>query len=347
MNSMDFLVGPDGILERPVSSTTWDRVEGVEVARRFLRFRKTMHLRDEMKWGDYAALNPQIGPGRGMLEQFVCLNADVRKIIAFATKWGPLSIKRTREAKGDPRLLPLPAIGSVPTRNSIRRNWEFEQVWRHQGDWKRRPNDDLFDVEAYEPLYVWRYWSGIMAAALRVGSRLAEGERPSTQDWQRILGVTRFANYDFQADERRNEDFKPEHREGTERPAITPSWWVWHICSPEYVSFEVPVARTFFFDTLTEWQNIGEVDLHLDPWRNTLIIRTPCLFSGLVWQLMAAVVHSGGMAICSGCTKLYPRKRKPSAARRNYCPACKAKNVQCRDAMRDLRHRQRMRETAK
>ena len=63
-------------------------------------------------------------------------------------------------------------------------------------------------------------------------------------------------------------------------------------------------------------------------------------FSLLAVQLVAALSRAGDMAICDGCSRVYPRKRRAQRKRRNFCPACGVK-VSNRLRQRDLRVRRK------
>ena len=65
------------------------------------------------------------------------------------------------------------------------------------------------------------------------------------------------------------------------------------------------------------------------------------VFGELGIQIMQAVSHAHGLAICSGCGNAYMRKgRKPQSGRRNYCSDCGLK-VARRDSQRVRRQKLR------
>jgi hypothetical protein len=82
-----------------------------------------------------------------------------------------------------------------------------------------------------------------------------------------------------------------------------------------------------------------------NPRRNRFEIRitgSPALLGALALQIMLAMTRSAGIAVCSGCGKLFPPSRRPNPNRNAYCKGCGIKA-----AWREAQTRRRARKQAK
>ena len=306
-----------GNLERPVDATRWGVPEEVEMDGRCLLW--VMRWVPETSNEDECAT--MIGPGRGMLEGFVRLeNASVEAVLRYARTWGFLDIRRI------PR-------GKQKEKEWFARGNDDGIIWPANFDSKNRA------FYGWEPLYVWRFWCRRFAAALRVASALSGADCPSTQDWETLFGLPDLSAF---RPSRSLQRWLSEHGSSAKPKASFEEslWLVWQYGTPK--GFEVKEARSYLYAQIRVLQRIGGVNLYMDLQSQRLVIKTRCLFSGLVWQLMSAVCASGGMAICSGCGKPYTPRRHPVARSRHYCPACRRSGVPVRDAVRAHRERKQM-----
>jgi hypothetical protein len=237
-----------------------------------------------------------------MLEQFVALESGTDEDIArYARKWGLLGVERFRDT------------------GSRQKYWSVS-------DQRRSPQIEKINGKniayGWERLAYWRFWIGKFAAAIRTGSRLSENKHPLQRDWETILDIDDCRVW-----------------EGWKKPLKEIAWKLWRDCQATH--FRSESARITFFSWIMGWQKAGAVNLYLDPVNNRLQIRTGSLFSGLVWQLMAAVCSSTGVAICSECGATYQPERKPAFNKRAYCPPCVRDKAPQRNAARAWCERQR------
>jgi hypothetical protein len=346
MNSL--LYSREGILERPVQATRWPVPERLEHDGKYLYW--------EQKWIRPAKLGHEFGrwasPARGMLERFVSLDeTDTARILAFARRWGLLGVARIRGSvasllnqAGLSDVIQCPEDLLEPKRSWYAPGNELGVIVvpHHNLD------SETSTFYGWEPLYVWRYWIRQMSAALRVGSSLSVQESPNIKDWAMLLGLPDLAAFrPSKALLRHLEARRDSHQKPLDlKYEISWSesqWLCWRVGTPQH--FNAEKASVYFQAVLRHWQRIGGVNLAIDPVENRLSIKTQCLFSGLVWQVLAASCSSDGIAVCSGCGKLYPPDRLPTAGTRHYCGRCREARLPQRDAVRAHRERRRIEES--
>jgi hypothetical protein len=178
-----------------------------------------------------------------------------------------------------------------------------------------------------EPLELWFRYVDFAREFLVVAETLqrAEPEPATRESWEAILAVEPFVDAEFAA--------RPTHsgrdeliealstfRAGPEQSRIMLDWVI--ACMFALTAAEIRPRLRWGKEA-----NQPEFDL------------SASTFGQLVLQLALATTASHGMATCSGCGQIYPRReRQPQRGRRNYCPACKSRGIDARDRQRRSRN---------
>ena len=167
------LYDQEGLLERPTQTTAWGRPDSVEIRGRYLYWRaKSTWVglsSDEFEKLGYHQDHLQMAsPGRGMLEKFCQLEgAPAERIRRFALQWGMLDVLRWQvEPKKKKQWITSGSSGVI----------------------LKTPFDEATqEWYAFEPLYIWRFWAGKFASALRTAAALAEHHPPEPDHRFRVL----------------------------------------------------------------------------------------------------------------------------------------------------------------
>jgi predicted RNA-binding Zn-ribbon protein involved in translation (DUF1610 family) len=342
------LNGPDGILERPVMSSGWPVPDAVvtDDRERFL-WAQFEHY----PFNDTREFRRMAYAERGMLEGFIQLaTAPAAKIRKFASRWGLLRRRTFQRGWSD--------IGDDGASHYGRREAIIIPSDQKKNLPKWRATAEVLDE--LDPLYAWRYYARLFAAALNVGARLREGKPPNPSDWEvmfRIyrpgvspfavkpkekLGRSLFENWeknDYAAAQEIAKRIKNPFEwkdPGTNR--LLWHWWKWRNCVPLYHRVEHTVALCAI--ELEYWKEAANINIGVTMMEAKVEIRTQSLFAGLVWQLINTFANSSGIAICAECGSSFAPGRKPSTATRHFCPNC-GRKAAIKLAVRDHRARQR------
>jgi hypothetical protein len=165
-----------------------------------------------------------------------------------------------------------------------------------------------------EPISVWRKYARFARAILNIAARLHEGKMGSDEDWKTLHRVG-FIGLDYS-----------EHRKAKKIPDI---------------DFE----KSLIASGVNHWLGSGDVQPKVSWKTSRPIITFECsdaygkLFANLAIQLMMAVSQIDAAAICSACGESYMPTRRPRNNQRRYCPKCKEKKVDQRDASAAYRRR--------
>ena len=167
---------------------------------------------------------------------------------------------------------------------------------------------------AWEPLERWRYFSRQAGTILNLAARLHTDQPGRPEDWRQVI-------------------FPPDGR-----PV---PWW-----KPSAVRSE----RIILGYIVSEWMALGDVRPVL-----TWPASNPepqvqfgsgagggtSLFGSLACQLIFTIARVDGVAVCSGCGRVYIPSRRPRRDQRCYCSGCRVRGVPLRDAQRDCQRRRR------
>ena len=172
------------------------------------------------------------------------------------------------------------------------------------------PDDSACQHGDKEGTKDWLKWVASARGLLSAAASLHAGVLPSLEDWTRIA-----AGLSPGEDGGTFHQYVQEHGLAEARLMLGDCLWFWLRMSDVRPKFAWDPEPQFFLDSGT--------------------------FGQLGIQLMQAVSHAHGLAICSGCGNPYMRKgRKPQAGRRNYCPDCGI-TAALRDAQRERRAKKR------
>jgi hypothetical protein len=160
----------------------------------------------------------------------------------------------------------------------------------------------------WEETQLWNDYARAFRALVSIAARLHDGDRSRHEDWA-ALNVTPTAPW-LRRDERAQLAVVLTQflEQGGVRPAIS-------------------------------WKELAD--------RPLLGFAGAGLFGALTMQLVLACAGSDGLALCSGCGVAYLPPRQPSAGTRRYCPECRRRKVDQRDAARAYRQRKKPRNEGK
>ena len=116
--------------------------------------------------------------------------------------------------------------------------------------------------------------------------------------------------------------------------------------SPRQLRIALRTPGVFPTYGLDQWLQFSKVRPRptYNPRRKRFDIRisgSPALLGALALQIMLTMTQSAGIAICSGCGKLFPPSRRPNPNRNTYCSGCGIKA-----AWREAQSRQRARKAS-
>ncbi len=175
----------------------------------------------------------------------------------------------------------------------------------------------LFYDEGCEYICDWRFFSRMARALLNVITKLNQDELGSQNDWKAILERATI-NWDYP------QSVAEQRMECTH---VVNAWVRLATLRPQLFYEGDPKLKEGY-----SVQLVGE---------NYAAIGSP-LFACLASQMMS-VLLGRGIALCSGCGKIYsPRRRKPKRGQNNYCPDC-GRTVALRHAQEKFRMKQKSR----
>jgi hypothetical protein len=268
----------------------WQRAPRIEIDGDHLRWQYVRMAGDEevVAFGPIKvlALPVETGVKPPLLIDFINLaERSDRTVAAFARKWGLLHPC----AHGFPRTHPpLP------------------------GEDRRGPFCGTVDADALdgvEPLAVWRLWSKMTGAIVRIASR------------QSIAG-----------------------REGMETNGDLSDWQmlVPHDQVKGVMTGTLDAAKRRLSSVVEMWLRIGAVQPRVDPLKPPhLVVSGVDLFGAIALQLAMVVTSTKGLPFCAGCGRAFAPDRRPTSGRNNYCPVCISDKVSARDASTAYRRRLR------
>lgn len=266
----------------------WQRAPRIEIDGDNLRWQYLPMAGDEeiIAFGPIKvlALPVQTGVKSPLLIDFVTLaERSDQQIAAFARKWGLLHPCAHNMPRTHP---PLP------------------------GEARRGRFCDTVDPDAVagaEPLAVWRLWSSMGQAVIRIASRQSIGTTDGVEtngdlsDWQMLLP---------------NDQIR----------GVT--------------SGTLDAAKGRLATVVEMWLRIGAVQPRVDPLKPPhLVVSGVDLFGAIALQLAMVVTSTTGLAFCAGCGNAFVPNRRPAARRRRYCETCREVGIPLRDASAAYRGR--------
>ena len=246
-------------------------------------------------WLRFKLGDTEYGPldGKGLLDAFVRIRRD-EDVVGFVERWGAFGICRRHalpaEHDGEGlRLSTLIGFESEILPDGL--NYDYlgwSRRGRCQPGWNPAPADDIYS----EPIERYHYFSRQANAVLRLASALHNDDPGRADDWER-LGVLNSVEMD----------------QTIGSSLDTHGGW----------------RRITVLNAVNEWLHIGDVRPSLAWPGSTPSVRffesTP--FGALAVQLLLAVSHRQGLAVCSECaTPYFRKKRAPRKGFRNYCDEC-------------------------
>lgn len=265
------------------------------------------------------ALGPNVrDPSPTMLNAFLRLADQVPEAIAdFATRYGVLDIcehglpsSHNRTADNRIRGKGLHPFLATMSQEMVDGPSEFHCGGRllpgRRGNWH------------WEPLEAWRASARFARAILFIAKDLREGKSATDDAWAQLGAGPSLP-------------MSPVERLGYQRSVLgrTVTHWL-------ALGGVMPVLTW----GIQSWRprSAAQIDDYAAP---RIEFEAAGLFGALGLQLAMAIGYGKGIAICSGCGKLYFPKRAPSAGRRNFCPDPKCRMVAAwRQSKRDQRSNQ-------
>ena len=96
--------------------------------------------------------------------------------------------------------------------------------------------------------------------------------------------------------------------------------------------------ETALWTVVGDWVSAADVRLNIGGYDGEPQLQGRWLFGTLALELLQAV-RTRRLAVCSGCTRVYWRRREPKRGQKNWCPICNDEGVRSRHAKRGLRRR--------
>ena len=290
-----------GDLERPVDCESWLAPSRVELA----------PDGESLLW---RRMDVERSPGKGLLEDFAELHEKpAEAILHFARKWGVLGLCREHNLPPGHgghlcsfRLGPPVALRGDDTTTTT---W-----WPSDPE---APANNRFPSYS-EPLAIWRRFSKAVESILAIKTHLKDNKLPPVRRWEPVY----------------------------ECPWTQYDWMYPFPTEPHLMDRSLDTARGLLACTINWWLTFGNVRPSID-WaagRTTTALRFSVggLFGALALQLLLIASGSKGWAICYSCQKPYPpRKRRPKAGQRNFCPTCREAGIPGNLATLDCRRRQK------
>lgn len=278
------------------------------------------HVGSRLGWrvgGDH--MSPRIDR---CLSAFVRLaDADDRKIVAFAEKWGSLGLCVCSHGGSDVHL-------GCRGLGKDERSWSKDGL--EQGRWYIDHSANLDDpmearVAHWEPLAAWRFYARAYRALLNLAVDLRVGRASKPEEWRDAYTRRGNLEWDRLADPMtwENRTFWPK----LTNPAFNPSPEERRDQLCALITAQLRAARV---QPQMVWkEETPQIVLSLDA-VNTLPSGTepwpgPRLYSVLACQLAAAVLSSSGVYRCAHCGQPFEANRR---ARADYPAYCKDEDCQ-------------------
>jgi hypothetical protein len=238
-------------------------------------------------------------PTAGLLEQFVNLaDASDARILAFARRWGPLTIYQHQDTSLRHRLPPL----------SLVRPAAINEEDSQKGRWDVEPVED------------WRNVARKALAILRITEEIRGGREGSVEDW-RTLDDGAPSAFEVWSTLSQVRSAEPTEALEPDEDEDAADFEESHLPA-------VDVPKMLLAQRLNAWLQLGHVIPRID-WTGSLPEprhHLGGLRGAIGFELLSRVTSSAAMLSCSLCGKNYFRRdRRPKPGEWNYCPSCRSK----------------------
>ena len=287
------------------------------------------HVFVRRKWLFWAAgESTAIASQSAMLGEFLAIaQVDAKladAVMNFARKWGAMEIclhgkpithnsreddeeyyKRPRRWRSCNPVM----VGSVCTECGVPLGrGPREEVCRKHG---------IRRVPLYrEPIRLWKQWSRMFGAFLRIAKSLADETPGEPDDWQIVNECPWWRDI-------------PTNRASTGRPKLDGDWQA--LAERLDRCIEIGDVRP-----RSVWRNGSTPDLIFGC---GLTLDRIGLFGCLSLYVQTEISGAKRLETCSSCRRWYVPTRAPVAGRRHYCQACRAEGIPEKNARRDHKRR--------